>query len=119
MKTFAQWANQLHDSDFGIHSHNITNHICRIDGDRAQAESYVLYGLTRKSEDQIWLGSGRYLDRLEKRDGVWRISYRKTIIDWMFAADASPMSTEYFRSQKYPAGTHDRDDLSYELELLP
>ncbi|MGW4336516.1 nuclear transport factor 2 family protein [Rhodococcus koreensis] len=34
---------------------------------------------------QAW---GRYLDRFERRDGVWRVAYRRVVIDARFAAVA-------------------------------
>ena len=61
--------------------------------------------------------SGRYIDRLEKRDGQWRISLRRSTVEMMFTADASLMQTEQFKTQDYPAGTRDREDLSYQRPL--
>ncbi len=30
-----------------------------------------------------WIYAGRYVDRYEKRDGVWKITYRAEIADWL------------------------------------
>jgi hypothetical protein len=117
MSHFADWANTLHDSEFGLHTHNITTHTCDIDGDEAHAESYVLFGLPRLGEDQIWLGGGRYIDRFERRDGRWGIMLRRTIVDWMLAGDASPLKTEHMMRQGYPSGAQDRTDISYQRPL--
>lgn len=115
---FAEWANALHSNTFDLHTHNITTHNCEIDGDMAHCESYVLFGLLTKDKEAVWLGSGRYLDRLEKRAGEWRIAARRTLIDWMFTADASPLRDPYYIAQGYPAGTHDKSDPSYERPLV-
>ena len=42
---YAQWANAIHSAGSRLHLHNITTHICDIDGDTAHCESYVLVGL--------------------------------------------------------------------------
>src|SRR5690606_22158123 len=57
------------------HSHQVTNILIEVDGDRAGSESYV-FGTMRSAHDGktmqigVW---GRYLDRWEKRDGRWGI----------------------------------------------
>ena len=43
-----------------------------IDGDVAHAETYWFYG-AKNRDGSNWLAGGRYLDRLERRDGAWRI----------------------------------------------
>jgi hypothetical protein len=30
----------------------------------------------------LWVG-GRYIDRLERRDGLWRIAHRQGLVDWV------------------------------------
>lgn len=119
MSRFAEWANNLHDSEFGLHTHNITTHTCEIDGNEAHSESYVLFGLTRKADDKIWLGGGRYIDRLHYRDGKWGIMLRRTMVDWMLEGSGSPLETDHMRAQGYPKGTQDRSDISYQRPLRP
>lgn len=57
----------------------------------------VAVGLMRGAEDDPYRGNmygGRYLDEYEKRDGEWRISSRRYIMDWTLPMpdqpDASP-----------------------------
>ena len=57
--------------------------------------------------------SGRYVDRLERRDGIWKIAVRRSTVELMFTADASLLQSELFKDQGYPRGTRDRRDLSY------
>jgi len=54
----------------------------KVDGDRAEAESYGITTGSVGSEINLMFG-GRYLDELERRDGEWRISKRMYILDWM------------------------------------
>ena len=65
--------------------------------DRASVECYGMATGIREQEDGTWSGGlygGRYLDEYEKRDGEWRISSRRYIMDWTMAMpdqpDASP-----------------------------
>ncbi len=78
---YAERANAGHRGGFLMTSHNITNHICEIDGDTAHCESYVIGGLFWKDGDKATLACGRYLDRLERRNGEWRMHTRKCTIE--------------------------------------
>lgn len=33
-------------------------------------------------EQDLWI-SGRYIDRYERRDGVWKIAHRSELVDWI------------------------------------
>ena len=67
---FIAWANDLHSTSFRGHQHHITTQTVEIDGDTAHAESYILGVLTRKGDGEVSdIAGGRYLDRLERRDG--------------------------------------------------
>ncbi len=64
--------------------HAISNLCIDIDGDKARAETYCqayheLDGPDGRTEMVV---GGRYLDRLERRDGVWKISSRVYVMDW-------------------------------------
>ncbi|WP_301751941.1 nuclear transport factor 2 family protein [uncultured Erythrobacter sp.] len=64
----------------------------------AEGECYgIALGFRREDEAEPYSGNmygGRYLDQYEKRDGEWRISSRRYIMDWTMAMpdqpDASP-----------------------------
>lgn len=64
--------------------HNISNTVIRIAGDNARAETNcVALHLIPTPEGEIELVvGGRYLDRLEKREGCWRIAERLYVMDW-------------------------------------
>ena len=114
---YAAWANQAHAATSKVHTHNITTHNCEIDGDVAHADSYsivVLLGADGKTAQFI---SGRYIDRLERRDGQWRIALRRSTVEVMFTADASVLASKFFTRQGYIHGTRDKTDPSYERPL--
>ncbi len=116
-RNYAEWVNALHDATFKLHTHNITTHNCDLHGNEAHCESYVLFGLLDHDEKAVWFGGGRYIDRLERRDGIWKIALRRTTVEWMFTADASPTKTKYFLDQGYPRGANNTDDISYQRPL--
>jgi hypothetical protein len=64
--------------------HIISNSIIRIDGDRAVSESYF-YGYhvgKAGSPSGDLVISGRYLDRLERRNDEWRMSEKTILFEW-------------------------------------
>ncbi|MEK9792361.1 MAG: nuclear transport factor 2 family protein [Halieaceae bacterium] len=64
-------------------AHTVTNHWIDIQGDNAVGESYVIaYQNTLGDEPQDVMTGGRYIDRYERRDGVWKISHRTFVLDW-------------------------------------
>lgn len=64
--------------------HNISNTVMHLDGDTAKAETHcVALHLIPTPEGEIELVvGGRYLDRLVKREGRWRIAERLYVMDW-------------------------------------
>jgi hypothetical protein len=109
---FAAWGNQLHESVSTAHAHNLTTQLIDVMGDEAAAESYVLFVLNRKDGTTVHIGGARYLDRLERRGGLWRIALRRVVLEWRcdIAQEraASRLSTA-------PAGSWNRQDPSYRL----
>jgi ketosteroid isomerase-like protein len=111
---FAAWVNALHERKTRAHTHNITTHWCELRGDRAFADTYVIFVLYRREREIVMMGSGRYVDRLERRGGAWKIAERRTIIDIRLEADAQRPGES---PGGYPVGTWDRSDVSYERPL--
>lgn len=91
---YAAKANLGHRMNFHMTSHNITNHICDIEGDMAQCESYVVGGLFWLDGKTTTIAMGRYLDRLERRGGQWRMLVRKCTIEMTANCDASWVYSE-------------------------
>jgi ketosteroid isomerase-like protein len=65
-------------------SHYVTNCLVEVDGDRAHAETFVLAAhLGDENGDRVLdLMNARLVDRLERRDGSWRIAERTVVHDW-------------------------------------
>ena len=110
---YGKWANKTHAQTSIVHTHNITTHSCEIEGDTAHAESYAIVVLIGSDAGTAQFITGRYLDRLERRDGQWRIVVRRSTVEGMFLADARVLQSSSFKEQGYLVGTRDRRDLSY------
>lgn len=59
--------------------HRTCNAEIRIDGDRAVSESYVIAYSEEPAQQRMIFG--RYLDRLDCRDGDWRLTHRTYVLD--------------------------------------
>ncbi len=117
---FVQWGNDGHEQRYAGHEHHITNQIIDIDGDVAHVESYVIYLLRFKDETATHIGGARYIDRMERRDGQWRISVREFLPDIMM--EAKSIFAGEFAEAMLPRsgpGRWDRSDLSYRRPLKP
>jgi hypothetical protein len=110
---YGAWANASHAATSQVHTHNITTHSCELDGDTAHAESYVIVVLLGSDGRTAQFISGRYLDRLERREGKWRIALRRSTVEVMFVADASVLQSSFFKKMGYVKGSRGQDDLSY------
>ncbi len=63
--------------------HSVANEYYEVAGDRAVGESYVIAHMISAGDDASeTLTGGRYLDRFERRDGVWKIAHRTFVLDW-------------------------------------
>ncbi|MET8211634.1 nuclear transport factor 2 family protein [Streptomyces sp. NPDC005373] len=115
---YGEWANAAHAATSQVHTHNVTTHTCDIDGDSAHADSYAIVVLLGSDGRTAQFISGRYMDRLERRDGQWRIAVRRSTVEVMFLADASVLQSSFFKEQGYLKSTRDTTDLSYRRPLL-
>ncbi|MBQ76590.1 MAG: hypothetical protein CMQ20_16415 [Gammaproteobacteria bacterium] len=62
--------------------HLQTGVMIKVDGDKAQAESYGITTGSGGAGGPSTMYGGRYLDDFEKRNGEWRLSKRLYILDW-------------------------------------
>lgn len=91
--------------------HGHTTHSCEIEGDTAHTETYVQFLSLSSDRSTVRIGAGRYIDRLERRNGTWRIADRHFLMECaMQAASFDWLGSEWWE----PAGRRDRMDLSYE-----
>lgn len=75
------WARAMHEQGQSATQHQLLNNTCDIDGDTAHSETYYLF-VARNRDQTNWMAGGRYLDRLTRVDGIWRIALRTNIIEW-------------------------------------
>ncbi len=90
------------------HSHQMSNIIIELDGDRASSEAYVTANLRIERNGQLKQMTvlSRYVDTWSRRNGRWGIDKRIAIRDFDEIRDVTPMS----QSSK---GSRDRSDPSY------
>jgi hypothetical protein len=111
---FAEWGNRLHEKGSVAHGHSITTQLIEVHGDEGTAESYVVFVLKRKDGKTVHIGGARYLDRLERRGGLWRIVLRRVVMEWRCDVEQERAAN---RLSGLPTGTWDRQDTSYRLFL--
>ena len=107
---FVDFVEKLHAERFVIHSHQVTNLLIEVDGDRAASESYLTVALRTKPEEGHGelQARGRYVDRWSRRDGRWALDHR------IYVHDMSEMRTI---GPPYLAGhlsQRGRGDVSYD-----
>lgn len=105
--------NAGHERICDANLHHVTMHSCEIDGDIAHAESYVMGMFLDKDYKRSRILSGRYLDRLEKRGGVWKIVVRRSTVEIVLEGRAEMLNMPFFRKRGYLRGERDKGDLSY------
>ena len=120
---FVDWQERLL-AGYAAHQHHVTSQVVEFDGDTAHVESYVLYFLVPRdrSQDQAgpatpgralqsektWLGSGRFIERWERREGQWRILVREYVEDLALLGDTVDLC-----GTRSCLGTWDESDFSY------
>ena len=101
--------------------HNTGNQLVEVSGDAAWAEHYTISshrmaaGQGRPERD--FVVHGRYIDRMEKRDGEWRIARRKMIVDYTRTDPVLPGDPGLGDGKGSGGGARDRSDPSYAWRL--
>ena len=93
--------------------HHITNTRIEVDGTTAHAESYCFAVSTKRETLELEIIGGRYVRRLEKRNGEWRIAAAVLVADWSLDADTTRDLIETGAS-----AARDRGDSSYQRPLV-
>jgi len=90
------------------HSHQVTNIIIELDGDKAGSESYVFATLRRADGDKIIMHEfwARYIDTWSKRNGDWAVDHRYCIVDYGQMREVQSIGGD-------ARSTRDTSDLSY------
>ncbi len=114
---FIEWAFAYHRTQTR-YQHYLLNHTAEIDGDEAHAETYYLFvGTDREPANHLSINGGRYVDRLERRDGRWAIVARVCMVEWH--TESTSLITD--ETMTMLAGiltvAHDSSDTSYHRPL--
>jgi hypothetical protein len=114
---YGEIANRSHAAMCAVNLHTVCMHACEIDGDVAHAESYVI-GLFADHDGQTSRTiAGRYIDRLERRDGKWGIVVRRTTVEVVAEGRAVLADGRPVPGSGYLKGSRDRSDPSYQRPL--
>jgi len=117
-EAFWIWVNHYHCNAQSAHQHIITNHSCELNGDVAHTETYWLFAAMDAKDSALTIGGGRYVDRMEKRGGVWRIAARKCVAEWGGVPVPSNIPAEFYGMLREGGViARDRSDTSYERPL--
>ncbi len=100
--------------------HNITTVNFAISGRVAEGEIYTIaiHTLVGSGRDLDVVVGGRYLDKYEKRDGVWKIIERTIVTDWAHVNDPSSADLSHPITKGTLKGTLDANDPSYRFFSL-
>jgi hypothetical protein len=108
---YPEIANKQHAAGFGMNQHNLANHTCEIAGNSAFCETYTVGTFLSHDQRTCTIAVGRYMDQLEKRNGEWRILWRRSTVETAMQGDAEWLNRPAVKG--FLKGTRDRDDLSY------
>lgn len=115
---FWRWVSRYHTNAQATHQHAITNHFCELDGDTAHCETYYLFAGMDAKDGTLSFGGGRYIDRMEKRDGEWRIAARKCVSEWGGVPTQSKVPPQFMAMlRESGVVARDRSDSSYERPM--
>ncbi len=79
---FAELVVEALGQTYELTRHSLSNPLVRLSGNDAHSESSVSAGHLLLGAKEEMLFYGRYLDRLEKRHGRWKILHRQVVMDW-------------------------------------
>jgi ketosteroid isomerase-like protein len=113
---FYEWTWPSHLRYFKTHQHVIANHSCVLEGTVAHAETYWMFAGIAEADGKLATFGGRYVDRLEKRDGIWRIAVRKCVTEW-WGSDNKPAPEILAARAGGGKVARDGTDCSYERPL--
>ncbi len=117
-EALCDWSFDLHQQGQIATHHNLLNHNCEIDGDVAHAETYYLF-VGRNRDESNWIAGGRYIDRIERRDGTWKIALRTNAIEWSGLVPTLPIPfADLPDIHGNGAPSRSREDPSYQRPLV-
>ena len=116
-RDYGEHANHAHAALFDVTMHNVAMHSCEIDGDVAHTESYNTGLFLDRGSETGRILAGRYIDRLEKRDGQWRIVLRRATVEVALEGKAVLPNGSKLPGSRYLKGDRARSDPAFERPL--
>lgn len=100
--------------------HHVTTMNFAIDGDRAEGEVYSIatHTFAARDRDVDVVVGGRYLDKYEKRGGLWKFAERSIVTDWANVHDPSRLDLSHPVTAGTQTGATDAKDPSYRFFSL-
>jgi hypothetical protein len=110
---FIDWViGKLKNPEILSTNHAIANEYVEVRGDVAFSEAYFVayqrYNLSGKLTD-VFVGA-RYVDKLERRNGEWRIARRTVVHDW---TRQEPVGEVFERARLFRQAARSPEDESY------
>jgi hypothetical protein len=111
-EAFAAWVVPMLLREFSATMHTLGNILVELDGDAAHVESYfhAYHRVPRPEGDRDLIVGGRYVDRFERRAGVWKIAARTVVLDWR---RTEPASRAWSSDDPFKHGVRSKEDLAY------
>ena len=107
---YIAWVIPVVRERFAALQHVLGQTYTELDGDFAHSETYFVQHSLRP-DGVTYASPGRYIDRLQRREGEWRVLERITMMSFFYATDVADV--EKHEAAGFPAGSMDRDDPSY------
>ena len=94
-------------------THTLGQSLISVKGNKASSETYIHAVHTREEGEETYLDhfSGRYVDKLERREGQWGIIDRVVVWDW---SKTERIEAAFYSRDDFPNGQRSRDDLCYQ-----
>jgi hypothetical protein len=112
---FAEWIVPFLRDKYTHTLHLLGQSLISCSGDSISAETYFssMHGLDRNGVASVEMCSGRYLDRLERRSGIWRVLDRLLVIDFIFEVPGGGAAASL--PPAFARGERAKSDVSYRL----
>lgn len=115
-REFSEWVVQTHEENFTHTTHELSNMLISLDGDRATSEAYMDSRLRYKDGDGFSevFTSVRYLGKWERRNDIWKMVHHMALCDRFrtIRVEYDEEIAHWFA--KLPQSTMDKNDISYE-----
>ena len=112
---FIEFLSDLLPTAYESTTHFVGQQLVDVDGDVAWHEAYCRAKHHTKQTDDApasdWILNLRYVDRMERRAGEWRIAERVVVVD---SARTDPVIGDPALGTEWVQGTRDRTDPSYD-----